>query len=631
MTEWNQILEPMRRVRRRLRLQAAVGGAVLFAIPAAAGLLVAIYAWKIRLLPGRGVLLVLAGAAAVGVLGALFGASRRIPLRRAARALDRAAGLSDRLGSALEFGPETRDPFEAAAVADAVRHVDRTRPAAAAPFAVPRDLPALGAIALVCLLLLLCRVPVPARPVPPPAPKAATISLSPDDLYAERDLQRALQREAERNADPEAGDLALKLQRLLDDLEDGKLTHKEAFEKLAELEQLLGKSPEGDFEPLLKELRALGQALAKEKPTEELGKALKEDELALAKEELERIAQKLKDEKLSPKEREELARALDKSKVDASKQEEQERRERQKLEEQQRRLEKERPKSANKEELKRRLEQKRRELEKLTRQQQRNQERRRQLEKLSRDMRNASQQARAGQQQQAAKSAQQAAQQMGRFADEQRRGQSAQRMAGQLSELKGTLQRAGKAGDGKDGKDGKGKDGQKGLAGKDGKGKDGQKGKMADFYQRAKGAPKPGDLIVPEQGGDLTMEQPGAGREGQQPGEKPAQGPPGEGPDSPKGQPGDGIGDSHDPNMLGDKTRLRARHKNVLVPGKEGAGPTRAETILSASDRGFSSKAYRRVYRDYTSVSEEAMNREKVPLGFKSYVKRYFRLIMPRE
>jgi hypothetical protein len=67
------------------------------------------------------------------------------------------------------------------------------------------------------------------------------------------------------------------------------------------------------------------------------------------------------------------------------------------------------------------------------------------------------------------------------------------------------------------------------------------------------------------------------------------------------------------------------------VPGKEGAGPTRAETILSASDRGFSNKAYRKVYRDYTSVAEEAMNREKVPLGFKSYVKRYFRLIMPRE
>jgi hypothetical protein len=626
----------MRRVRRRLRLQAALEGGVCLAVPAVSGVLVAMYAWRMRALQGRGVLLVLLAALAVGLVGALLEAARRIPLRRAARALDRAAGLSDRLGSALEFGPETRDPFEAAAVADAIRHLDCARPAAAAPFARPPDLPALGAITLACLLLLLVRVPLPARTVPPPPPKVATFSLSADDIYGERDLQRALQREAARLGDQETGDLALRLQRLLDDLEDGKLTHKEAFEKLAELEQLLTRSPEGDFEPLLQELRALGQTLAKEKPTEELGKALKEDELALAKEELERIAQKLRDEKLSPKEREDLARALDKSKVDPSKQEEQERREREKLQDQQRRLEKERQQSPNREELKHRLEQKRRELEKLTRDQQRNQERRRQLEKLSRDMRSAGQQARAGQQQQASRALEQAARQMERFADEQRRGQSAQRLAGQLTELKGTLQHAGKNAAGKNAGDGK----SSLLAardGKNGRGK-GQKGKLADFYLRAKGAPEASDLGVPERGSDLPMETPG-GQQGQsgerpgpgQPGERPGPGQPGEGHDSPRGQPGDGIGDSHDPNLLGDKTRLHAKHRDALVSGKEGAGPTRAETILSASDRGFSNRAYRKVYRDYTQVAEEAMNREKVPLGFKSYVKRYFRLIMPRE
>ena len=602
----------MRRVRRRLRAQAALEAAVLFAIPAAAGVLVAIYAWKIRLLQGRGVLLVLAGAAAVGLLGALLGAARRIPLRRAARALDRSAGLSDRLGSALEFGSDTKDPFEAAAVADAVRHLQHARPAAAAPFAWPHDLPALGAVALACLLLLLVRIPERRLPPPPQPPTVATLSLDADDLLAERDLQRQLQREAERHDDQETGDLALRLQKLLDDLEDGKLTHKEAFEKLAEIEQQLTKSPEGDFDPVLKELRALGQTLAKEKPTEEVGKALKEDELALAKEELERIAQKLKDEKLSPKEREELARALDKSKVDTGKQAEQERREREKLEQQQRRLEKEREKNPSKEDLKRRLEQKRRELEKLSRDQQRRQEQRRRLDKLSRDMRNAAQQSRAGQQQQASRSAQQAAQQMGRFADEQRRGQSAQRLSAQLSELKGTLQRAGKGGDGKNGKDGKdGKNGKReGLALRDPKGgKDGKKGKLANFYQRAKGDPKPGDLMVGDQGGDMTMEQPGGGQQGPQ-GEQPGQGQPGEGRDSPKGSPGDGIGDSHDPNMLGERSRLRAKHKNMLVPGKEGAGPSRSETILSAIDRGFSNRAYRKVYRDYTAVAEEALNRE---------------------
>src|SRR5512137_2301503 len=192
MTEWFQIVPPMRRVRRRLRVQAALEAAVLFAIPAAAGVLVTIYAWKIRLLQGRGVLLVLAGAAAVGLLGALLGAARRIPLRRAARAIDRSAGLSDRLGSALEFGPDTKDPFEAAAVADAVRHLDRARPAAAAPFPWPHDLPALGVVALACLLLLLVRIPEKRLPPPPPSPTVATLSLDADDLLAERDLQRQL-------------------------------------------------------------------------------------------------------------------------------------------------------------------------------------------------------------------------------------------------------------------------------------------------------------------------------------------------------------------------------------------------------------------------------------------------------
>jgi hypothetical protein len=632
MSPWNQILAPVRAVRRRLRLQAALEAGVLFAVPASASVLIAIFTWKIRLLDGRGLLFAVGAAVLFALVGAVAGAAGAIPLRRAARALDRSAGLSDRLGSALEFGPETQDPFEAAAVADAARHLPQARPEAAAPFGLPAALPALGAVVFVCLLLLLARIPVPAAPVARPAPKVPSFSLSADELYAERDLQKTLQREAERSGDKETGDLALKLQKLLDDLEDGKLSHKEAFEKLAELEQLLEKSPEGDFEPVLKELRALGQTLAKEKPTEELGKALKEDELALAKEELEQIAKKLKDEKLSPKEREELARALDKSKVDPARQEEQEKRERQKLEEQRRRLEKEQQKSPSKEELKRKLEQKRRELEKLSRQQQRNQERRRQLEKLSRDMKSAAQQARGGQQQQAAKSAREAADQMGRFADEQRRGQAGQRMSAQLSELKGTLQRAGKAGSGKDGKDGnQTAHDQKGLShDKDGKGK--EKGKLSNFYERAKGgAPKPGDIMVPDQGGDMAMEQPG-GQQGQ-PGDQPGgqQGQPGEGHDSPKGTPGDGIGDSHDPNVLGDRNRLKAKHKNVLVQGKEGAGPSRAETILSASDRGFSTKAYRKVYRDYSSVAEESMNREKVPLGFKSYVKRYFRLIMPRE
>jgi len=37
------------------------------------------------------------------------------------------------------------------------------------------------------------------------------------------------------------------------------------------------------------------------------------------------------------------------------------------------------------------------------------------------------------------------------------------------------------------------------------------------------------------------------------------------------------------------------------------------------------------VYSDYTSVVEEVMSKEKVPPGYRFYVKRYFQLIKPRE
>jgi hypothetical protein len=103
------------------------------------------------------------------------------------------------------------------------------------------------------------------------------------------------------------------------------------------------------------------------------------------------------------------------------------------------------------------------------------------------------------------------------------------------------------------------------------------------------------------------------------------------GQDRPGASPGDGIGDSHDPHMKGDATRLAARRKELQAEGKQGAGPSRSETILGSADKGFASANYRRVYGDYTSVVEEVMSKEQVPPGYRFYVKRYFQLIKPRE
>jgi hypothetical protein len=83
--------------------------------------------------------------------------------------------------------------------------------------------------------------------------------------------------------------------------------------------------------------------------------------------------------------------------------------------------------------------------------------------------------------------------------------------------------------------------------------------------------------------------------------------------------------------LFGDKTSLAAKHKDTRVEGKEGAGPSRSETILGSAEKGFSSRAYKRVYGDYSSVVEEVMTKEKVPPGYRFYIKRYFQLIKPRE
>jgi hypothetical protein len=211
---------------------------------------------------------------------------------------------------------------------------------------------------------------------------------------------------------------------------------------------------------------------------------------------------------------------------------------------------------------------------------------------------------------------------------------NAQRTQMQIAEIKEVLRRVGKqngqgqpsgAGQepGKGGQQGQASNGQQGQQGKNGKngGKAGEM--MREFNSRANGG-KPNALLLGGQGGDQRILLP-LGGNGQQ-----KDGLGGQGQPPPNGG-GDGIGSQHDPNVLGEKTRIDAQHKDTRVEGTEGAGPSRSETILGSAEKGFSSRAYKRVYGDYTSVVEEVMSKEKVPPGYRFYVKRYFQLIKPRE
>ena len=57
----------------------------------------------------------------------------------------------------------------------------------------------------------------------------------------------------------------------------------------------------------------------------------------------------------------------------------------------------------------------------------------------------------------------------------------------------------------------------------------------------------------------------------------------------------------------------------------------RSEVILGAAERGFASRGYQKVYREYHTVAEEALNKDEIPGGYRFYVRRYFQLIRPRE
>ena len=93
---------------------------------------------------------------------------------------------------------------------------------------------------------------------------------------------------------------------------------------------------------------------------------------------------------------------------------------------------------------------------------------------------------------------------------------------------------------------------------------------------------------------------------------------------------GSDPGDSHEPLRLDSPAPKAGRHHDVAVSGRKTEGPSRAEVILAASERGFASLPYRRVWSDYSNVVEESLTHEDVPPGQRRYVRRYFDLIRPR-
>ena len=620
---------PLSRVRRRLRLQAALEGGALAAVVAAALVLVGVYLWRLHVLGARGLLAVGLSAAGLVVAGIVARAIARIPLDRAALQIDQSHGLHDRMRSALVFGAEpSPTPFMQAALADAEAAADRVDAKKAAPFSRPDELTVVAVLLGVAMLVALLHFPsrvrlLPERPRPP--------HLVVDRGVLDPDVQaaRALEAAAKQAGDVDAQELAHQLNQLLTQIDAEELTRKEAFDKLAELENKYLHADDGELEYLKDKLRKAGLEMSKSKLLKEPGAALKDDDLEKAKKELEKLAAEAEkiDSKWDQKQREEAARALE----EAAKQTEQDRadkkqaEEEQKLREEERQLRKQLAQNPNDQDAQRKLERNQRELKRLERDKQERAERQRELQRLQRELEKAAEQMR---QKLSPETLKQLAQQMQQMQNEISKLSNQSRAQMQIAEIKEVLRRAGRSsGDSREAQGngkGKGKD-QRGNGGKGGKGGRGEQ--MRAFDERAGGKSDEKMMILGEKGGDsdqrllLPLPMPN----GKMPG------PSGDGQGQELPGHGDGIGDQHDPNLNGDATQLSSQRHDTRVQGKEGAGPSRSQTILGSAEKGFATESYKRVYGDYTAVVEEVMSKEKVPPGYRFYIKRYFQLIKPRE
>ncbi|MGZ3407800.1 MAG: hypothetical protein ACXVAN_15220 [Polyangia bacterium] len=612
---------PLQRVRRRLRLQAAIEGGALAAVVAAAVGLVGVYLWRLHLYGARGLLAV--GLTALGVVlaGVVARALGHIPLDRAALQIDQSHGLHDRLRSALAFSAEPAPtPFMQAAVADAEAAANGVDARKAAPLERPDALvPAailIGATALIALL----QFPSCARVMPSVAARPPHLVVDRSVLDPELQAARALEAEAKKSGDVEAEALAKELNQLLSNIDAEELTRKQAFDKLAELENKYLHADDGELEYLKDKLRKAGTEMSKSKLLKESGKALEEVDVAQARKELEKLAAQAEklDKKWDAQQRQEAAKQAEQDKQDKARADEEKR-----LKEEERQLRKQLAQKPNDEELQRRLERNQRELQRLEREKQERAEQQRELQRLQRELQKAAEQLR---QKMSPEALKQLAQQMQKMENEISKLSSQSRAQMQIAEIKEVLRRAGKSSSG---------DGKQGMAQKDGKGKNqpgkgkGQGGKgeqLREFDARA-GGKEPDTILLGENGqpSDSRMLLPlPMGPNGNE------KGPHGDGEEQ-RGPGGDGIGDQHDANLMGDATRMSAEHHDTRVQGKQGAGPSRSQTILGSAEKGFASTSYKRVYGDYTAVVEEVMSKEKVPPGYRFYIKRYFQLIKPRE
>ena len=553
----------------------------------------------------------------VPLLGALLGwLSQRTP-QLGALALDRHHQSADRITSALSFSelePEQRSPWMEAAIADALRTVERPSAARAVPLRLPRA--TWVSVGLALLVVGISRLSPRAEPprAAIPAPRAiSSVDLSEDDLAALRESVADL---GAGRDNPELSSAIARFNQLVEQLAEHQLDRRQLFQRLAELERSLGAPSELDA-AVDAGLRDIASELEKSPLSRPIAEALKQRQLPDAERALRELAERLTgNEKVSESELERLRKALQDASQQSAGRLQRLEEARRNLEGEQRRLlnkkkkggEAAAPPEAAQADQRRRLDHLERERSEAGRAQQ-------ELSQLDRDLAKAAQEL-MRELGQSADSLRSGAEDVNRMTQKQMTERDKQGLKEKLEELKQLLRQGGA-------------------------GREEHLRQLRQFAERARGKPGDGSGNDPHGGN-------GPGGKGEKqlvlgPGGQPipipipeqgarAGGPPGSGNGQGKGEAGSqDWGSGTDPKLQGGPSKLDGKTEDVSAAAVDtGQGSSTSEVVFGAAERGFTGARYQKIYTQYHTVAEDVLEQESIPAGYEFYVRRYFQLIRPR-
>lgn len=570
----------------------------------------------------RPYLLAVAAALLVSLAATVLKLARRRPKLHGAMLLDRAHGLHDRLTNALWFASRPaseRTELMELAIDDGCRQAEGLAPGKAAPIRRPPmlALPVMLSLMLVALSLLEVRT----LRVLAQAPTIDAVTLTADDIDFFRDSIKDM---AARKHDPELQAALDRFNQLVEDIANRRLDRSDAFHRMEALDRELRSGTALDKKALEDGLRQIADELRKSDLAKGAADALREQNLAKAEKQLRDLAQRMRQrpQSMSKADLEKLRQALERASQSQKQSREALERQRQQLAEERDRLLKKRNQAADagvNDEEERLLRRRQRELERLDRELEQQRAAERQLERLDRELAQAA----ADLMRDLGLSAQdleQGAEDLNRMARQQMTEQEKEELRRRIQEMRELLRQQGQGGQpriarlkrfserarGASGQRGDGQSEQNGQQGNgQGQGQDGEQ-----VFVIGPGGEK---MLVLQAGQSSSSSSSQNGNSSGEPGGKQA-------------------GTGHAPNIAGKATNGQMGTQDVAAAGIDtGQGPSRAEVIAGAAERGFVGPNYKRVFTEYHTVAEQSIGKEDIPAGYRFYVQRYFQLIRPRE